>query len=522
MDIRIEHAERSITNFLEDDFSSLLSEPSTLLHLERFRSFLHGFYVAKYGYWPPMKQKNGTHAFPKTLYMSMYFEFRRLYEYLVDPHASETTTDTKFGSGSGILQIIKEFDKRSKYSPLPQRVPLSPEVSGSLCKKPQGFTKLFERKQNKLDRRLAVVSALTAATNPVDLSNLDCTLVREYLRFEKSCALDEEDKISCVDARKVRWILIYGILQTLISVTRAPVAVQDTEGVSYPLCCQTAGTPPWQVPRAPTKLEPQPPTDRPGATKPRTQQEEATFYYFSKSSVSFSSLNNKPPRTTTTITPGEEKESPISTPQADRRPQSRRRVDLIQNYFVPQALNPTTAKKACPAPSIASFPSAPSSRFSISSVTVPLRSPQPQKPGFTEALLNLDFGDSELSPPEETSMRESSAFSAASSSPSSSPASSSSDPSTPSAGTEHGEEGDAWSVKEDGSSEEDTMDHHSVDDATSFYEDGADGEGAEAAAHGQSGQKTAWGEVMARNGSVRSDLRLDRCNPEVEMYFGSG
>ena len=41
------------------------------------------------------------------------------------------------------------------------------------------------------------------------------------------------------------------MLQTLISVTRAPVEVRDTEGVSYPLCCQIAGTPPWQVSKAP-------------------------------------------------------------------------------------------------------------------------------------------------------------------------------------------------------------------------------------------------------------------------------
>ena len=56
----------------------------------------------------------------------------------------------------------------------------------------------------------------------------------------------EESSVSSADARKVRWILVYAILQTLISVTRAPQEVRDTEGVAYPLCCQIAGTPPWQ------------------------------------------------------------------------------------------------------------------------------------------------------------------------------------------------------------------------------------------------------------------------------------
>ena len=59
--------------------------------------------------------------------------------------------------------------------------------------------------------------------------------------------MEEEDKISALDGRRIRWLLIYGILQTLISVTRIPREVSDTEGVSYSLCCQIAGTPPWKT-----------------------------------------------------------------------------------------------------------------------------------------------------------------------------------------------------------------------------------------------------------------------------------
>ena len=487
MDIRIEHAGRSITNFLEDILSKLPLDSGVLLHLERFRSFLHGFYVAKYGYWPPLKPKKHTQAFPKTLYTSMYFEFRKLYEYLVDPRASKANAESRLTNGPSVLQVLEDFDRRARYSPLPQCVPLSPEVPDTLCQKPQGLSKLFEKKRSRADRRIAILSALTAATNPVDLSTMDCALVREYLRFEKQCALDEDDKISCADARKVRWILIYGMLQTLISVTRAPIAVRDTEGVSYPLCCQTAGTPPWQVSRVPPKSEPQ--TPKLPTTVGRTKRsEEATFYYFSKTSVSFSSLKDK--AITATSIPDD------STPKATQhpsRPPSRRKGDSIEDYFSLQPNRVVT--KPSSAPSIALFPSA-SPRFSISSVTVPLRSPQPRKPSLTEAFLTLDLGESATS----YTGRSHTAIS-------------SSDPSTPSTGAEESGDGDGdgWSAR---GSDGDAMDHHSVDDATSLYEDG-DGGSGEIGGSGGTGS-------MQRKFSVRSDFKFDKCNPEVEQYVGSG
>ncbi|KAL8696321.1 MAG: hypothetical protein Q9224_002854, partial [Gallowayella concinna] len=113
--------------------------------------------------------------------------------------------------------------------------------------RPNAVRKLFQNSHTqKNERRMAAVTALCTATNPTDIKILECSLVREYVRFEKSWTLLEKDEsVSCSDARKVRWILIYAILQTLISVTRAPPEVRDTEGVPYPLCCQIAGTPPW-------------------------------------------------------------------------------------------------------------------------------------------------------------------------------------------------------------------------------------------------------------------------------------
>ena len=474
MDIRVENAGRSISTFLEDDFSRLPLDPSALSHLERFRSFLHSFYVAKYGYWPPQKPKKKANTFPRALYTSMYFEFRRLYEYLVDPHASKAGTETRLAGGQSTAQILEDFDKKAKYSSLPRSVPMIPEVPDTVCQKPQGFSKLFERKQSKSDRRLALSLAVSAATNPGDLSSLDCALVREYLRFEKSCAMDEIDKVSCGDGRRVKWILIYGMLQTLISITRAPVEVRDTEGVSYPMCCQIAGTPPWQVSEAPKSEHTSPQTPRAEASK---QEEAAGFYFSTPASLSSSSFFK------TATTP--QVLTPRANEEVSRPPTMRGATDTVKDTFTSK-LKLDTNTKPKQVPFLTTLPSP----FPVSSVAVPLQSPQPRKPSFPETFLNFD--------PDDTS-------------------------STPSSGLSPGD-GDGWSIPATSEDENDTMDHHSVADATSLYDDGENQCANEMGKVGSSSSLNRLElnkEPMARKFSMRSTFTLEKHNPEVEQYICS-
>ena len=250
MQLRLEHSGKALGNFLEDHVSGacLGLGNDAQIHLERFRSFLHSYYVGKYGYWPPPESKENSTAFPKTIYRSMYFEFRRLYEYLVDTESTSSMLDNRHADGGiCVLQNIQVFDRRRRYTSLPHPLPLVPEIPDEMQhQKSNGISKLFSNRQAKSERRAVALVALSAATNPSDLRLVECGLVREYLRFEKSWTIKEEETVTCADARKVRWILLYAILQTLISVTRAPKEVRDTEGISYPLCCQIAGTPPWE------------------------------------------------------------------------------------------------------------------------------------------------------------------------------------------------------------------------------------------------------------------------------------
>lgn len=250
MTLRLERAGKSLETFLDEDLSGayLGLGVAAQAHLDRFRSWLISFYVGKFGYWPPAPTNDSSNALPKSIYRSMYFEFRILHDYLVDPLSSNSIQDNRPADGGlCVLQNIKAFDTRHKYISLPHPLPLIPEIPRFMHKeKSKRILRVFGSRQAKFDRRARDLAALSAATNPDNLAVMDCSLVREYLYFEKSWTMKEFETVTCAEARKVRWILIYAVLQTLISVTRAPREVRDTDGVSYPLCCQVPCTPPWR------------------------------------------------------------------------------------------------------------------------------------------------------------------------------------------------------------------------------------------------------------------------------------
>lgn len=250
MNLRLERAGKSLETFLDEDLSGayLGLGVAAQTHLDRFRSWLISFYVGKFGYWPPAPTNGSSNALPKSIYRSMYFEFRKLYEYLVDPLSSNSIQDNRPADGGlCVLQNIKAFDTRHKYISLPHPLPLVPEFPRSMHKqKSRRMLRVFGSRKAKFDRRATALAALSAATNPDNVEVMECPLVREYLYFERTWTMKELETVTCAEARKVRWILIYAVLQTLICVTRAPREVRDTDGVSYPLCCQVVGTPPWK------------------------------------------------------------------------------------------------------------------------------------------------------------------------------------------------------------------------------------------------------------------------------------
>ncbi|KAH8595623.1 hypothetical protein B0O99DRAFT_686614 [Bisporella sp. PMI_857] len=252
MNLRLEYAGRQLGTFLSDDLSDAHLGLSSAArdHLDKFRTFLQSYYVAKLGYYPPVPSTGTRSTFPKSTYAQMCAEFQKLYDFLVDKSftSSMTTPPRSQQGGVCIVQSLQAFDTRHKYTPLPYPLPLLPEGEEVL---PKSRRASWYSKGDKMrpDPRLITLSSMMKATNR--LEDLECSLVRAYRGFEKECILpnsrlEKHEKLSPTDARKVRWILVYTVLQTLLSVTKVPVEVRDTVNVSYNLCILTAGTPPWK------------------------------------------------------------------------------------------------------------------------------------------------------------------------------------------------------------------------------------------------------------------------------------
>lgn len=258
MDQRLELCGTKLSTFLTEELSESqlnLSAPARA-HLDKFRTWLQSFYVAKLGYYPPAPPVNGSSAFPTCIYRQMRTEFQKLYNLLVDTTLSPTGTVpiTRHG-GICVLQNIQAFDKRYKHQSLPHPFPLLPEAEKlPVAAAKRRFSWTPKPDKMKPDERLVTFALLTKATNRKDESLNDCSLVRAYRGFEKECVFhqvksDVDDKLSLIEARKVRWILIYSVLQTLNSATKVPDEVRDVHNVPYNLSVLTTRCPTWSQQR---------------------------------------------------------------------------------------------------------------------------------------------------------------------------------------------------------------------------------------------------------------------------------
>ena len=262
MDLHLGRVTRSLNNLLEDEMSSMyfgLANPERA-HLDRFRSHLHSYYVAKYGYWPPPQDL----TYSKELLSIMCDEFQKLYDYLVDRNSSQSMA-SQFAPATGglcVLQNVNAFDQRHNYAALSHPLPILPRCD-HLDKKVQSQRTLIPLKLGgKTARNATILSARAAhltASNNAGRDVEDCPLVQLYVSFEHDCISRPDDKLSMADARKVRWLMIYCTLQMLISVTKAPEEVRDPWSSSYHMCCLISDTPNFSnnsLPATPLSIHP--------------------------------------------------------------------------------------------------------------------------------------------------------------------------------------------------------------------------------------------------------------------------
>ncbi|KAI0887165.1 uncharacterized protein GGS22DRAFT_105683 [Annulohypoxylon maeteangense] len=258
MNLRLGQSANMVGTFLEYELSEahLGLYAGARAHLERFRTLLHNFYVAKFGSYPPPSIDSRTTMFEIGILQEMRVDFEALYQYLVDD-TFDTTHISPFLAEGGICtwQCIQAFDRRHEFKTLLHPLPRLPKISRENTKRTSWLGKPM-----KADRkwRENTHAALLKATNTSE-ELMKNGLVRIYRQFEEGIAYwptkaDKIENLGPMDSRKVRWILIYATYQALRQATDIPPEVRDTAGAPYHLCISTADLPPWDEDRPVHKL----------------------------------------------------------------------------------------------------------------------------------------------------------------------------------------------------------------------------------------------------------------------------
>ena len=229
---------------------------------EHFRRFLVQFYEKLYKTWPPRgTQSTDGNWLTRTVVCQLQKDFGALYDFYVDRDVvwAETkepseqyramvrkhngaVTNIK-DHGLDLAKIFVNFDHKLEFPHIPHPYPLLPDsMLLADTKKAQHKPSFFSGKAKATEKH--VTHAYLKASNVLILgSNVaKNALVEAFQRFEKTDHLGETDPR---DARKGRWILLFGILQVLSHVSADTPGLWFKDDVSYFLMPRLQGAPPW-------------------------------------------------------------------------------------------------------------------------------------------------------------------------------------------------------------------------------------------------------------------------------------
>lgn len=266
MDFRLSRAGAMLSDLLLEELSEahLGLSAAARAHLDRFRLYIHGFYATRFGAFPPgPSNKKCNTIFKPEVYRIMQADFTALYEYLVDLNFTSAADRSPSPSAQGglcALQLVHGFDCRHKFVPLAHPLPLLPEpVKVPDSRKRSSIAWLvggqsFRETKGRPGQRLLSYASLMRATNHANAQVLRNRLVIAYRQFEEESLItthkaEPTDKTSVgpADARKVRWLFIYAVYQTLLSCAEPPTELISNQDLGYHLNISTSTTPPWEA-----------------------------------------------------------------------------------------------------------------------------------------------------------------------------------------------------------------------------------------------------------------------------------
>ena len=253
---RVEACESRISAFSFDDIW-LTSASHTSLPRRSFdhlRHFLRQYYEKAYKSWPPKAaHESNDRWLTRELVQRLQSDFGSLYDYLVDrdrcwdksaePKLREMMDAQSSDEDISLTTRFLFYDKKYKYPHIPHPYPKLPASTSDLLEGKQSKQSIFTSKAKTTEKR--VLHAYAEASNSLLVGKDTATndLVEAFVRFEKNDLISE---VNPREARKGRWIMLYGILQVLatLSVDTPYLWFKDT---AYFINPRFGGNPPWRM-----------------------------------------------------------------------------------------------------------------------------------------------------------------------------------------------------------------------------------------------------------------------------------
>lgn len=267
MEERIHRAQAWLATFDLTEIWPTSSAPPTSGRacFDRLRKWLCSYYERAFGRWPPSTDKEEHTWLNYQTVQLLKNDFHTLYDYLVNReimfeqyldrsgpkwrivHKSDRSFRPD-SSDTPLTDILVAFDNRNRFPHIPYPFPHTPDPISVRSKAKLAFRKTASPSKIQAESRKKA-RAYAEASNVYTLRDrsVNWDLLMSFIRFEQSDMLDNVDPF---EARRGRWVLIYGILQVLATISVDSPLLRYKEGSLYHLSPQMKGIVPWADPES--------------------------------------------------------------------------------------------------------------------------------------------------------------------------------------------------------------------------------------------------------------------------------
>ncbi|KAG9238205.1 hypothetical protein BJ875DRAFT_70323 [Amylocarpus encephaloides] len=261
--VRVQNCEDRLSDFEFEDMWPPMSPqpPAAKTAFVRLRGFFQRHYFSKFESWPPAVPSGSDQWLTRDVAAMLQKDFGSLYDYLVNREVTWDCSEERSGRKWNLVHpgnrsfdadtpdlpftdILVAFDNRHQFPHIPHPYPLTPDSAPQRHGSRQAKNAATRTAEDKMAERRAAL-AYTESTNIYLLGSEFVTneLVDDFVRFEKD---DRQADVDPYAARRGRWVLIYGILQSLAAISADTPNLRYKDGISYHLNPRLRGTPPWK------------------------------------------------------------------------------------------------------------------------------------------------------------------------------------------------------------------------------------------------------------------------------------